>query len=188
MEDGLVLLGDGGQLLDGLNGSHLGACVDDGYEHGLLGHGLFEHLGVHQSVLVHREVGHREAVLFFQVAGSVEDGVVFHLRNDDVRALVLFRKCRTPQGEVVGLGPAGSKNNRVRLSRSDEFGHALARLFQRASGVQPELVVAQRIAELFPEVGEHRLQHILPEGIGGYVVEVPAFHYSCLSFFLIKNL
>ena len=59
------------------------------------------------------------------------------------------------------------------LGRADQLGHLLARLLDRRLGLPAEGVVARRgVAEVLPQVGQHRLQHARVERRGGVVVHV----------------
>src|SRR5882724_6936568 len=70
----------------------------------------------------------------------------------------------SPNGEVVGLGPAGNKHDLIRPG-AHECRHLASCLIHRRAGLLAEVVDAGRIAKLFSQVRhDARSRHSLAPG------------------------
>ena len=124
VEEHAVLLADRGQLGDGLDGADLVVGGHDGHQRGVRADGCVQLLGGHKAVLVHRQVGHLEALLL-QLRAGVQDGVVLDGGCDDVAALLQVLIGRAAHRPVVGLGAAAGEVDLVHVG-VDGLGHLLA--------------------------------------------------------------
>ena len=128
VEDDLVGVGDGRELLDGLDGADLVVGEHDRRHDGVRADGCLEGRGIDQAVLVDVEVGDLEALLLEEL-GGVQDGVVLDLGGDEVLALlVLVGVHDALEGPVVCLGAAGGEEHLVGVGGVDHAGDVLTGL------------------------------------------------------------
>nr|GFC18284.1 hypothetical protein [Tanacetum cinerariifolium] len=156
-----VLVGDGGNFADGLNGARLVVAVHDGHQNGLGRHGSFKLLKADKAFLVYGQVGYLAAELF-DVLTRIEHSLVLGGGSDDVVAALA----------VVALSRTASEDNLLGVAvdelRNLSAGVVYAFLRCPAKGV----VARGGVAEYVGEVGHHGLQHARVERRGGVVVQV----------------
>ena len=109
----------------------------DVQEDGLLS---LEALQVEQSIGLHVEVGHLEA-LPFELAHRVQHGLVLGLDGDQVLALGLVEMRRTLDAEVVRFGGARGPDDLSRIG-ADQLGHLDAGTFDGLFGLPAPGVAA----------------------------------------------
>ena len=107
-----------------------------------------------------------------QALAGVEHRLVLGLQGDDVVALGPVELDHALEARLSdSVAPRGEDDLLVR--RADQRGHLRARLLDRRLGLPAEGVVARRgVAEVLPQVGQHRLQHARIERGRGVVVHV----------------
>ena len=158
-------------LADRLQHADLVVGGHDGDQDRLVIHGALQIVEIDAAVLLHRQIGHAEAVLLQPLAG-VEHGLVLGRLGDDVVALLAIHLGDALDGKVVALGGAGGEDDFFR-GRADQLGDPLARLLDRLLGHPAELMIAAGgVAEVLGEVGQHLLQHARIDARGGMVVHV----------------
>lgn len=170
VEEGLVFMGDLGEFVDGLDGSDDVVGGHDGDESGIGSERGFEGFGVDEAVLVDGELGDFDA-LVLEVAAGLQDGGVFDGADDDVGVLEVLGFEGAAQGEVVGFGTAGGKDDFFGEG-VDEFGDMSPGLFDGLARFASRGMEAGGIGELGAEEGLHGIGDAGVEGGGGGVVEV----------------
>ncbi len=87
------------------------------------------------------------------------------------------RQCDPAQGQVVGLGATGGDDD-LAGQAAQHAGDLLVRFTQGLARLPAKAVQAARIAVVFTEIGQHRLQHLRANRGGGGVVEVDGFWHG----------
>ena len=171
-----------GHLGDRLDGADLVVGEHHAHEHGVVGDGVQELIGVHHAVGVDGQVGDLEAGVL-QVAERVEDGVVFDGRGDDVLAAAHLCKGGALDGGIVGLAAAAGEDHLAGPAAQDA-GHGLPRLVERPARILRQRVEAGSVAEPLGEVGQHGLHDLRAHRRGGSMVHV----YHLVSLLLARSL
>ncbi len=171
VEEGLLLAADLADLGERLDDADLVVHRHDRHDHGLVGDGGTQRVEIDQTVLLHRQVRHLEALLL-EMAAGVEHALMLGHRGDDVVPAVLVELGDATDGEVVRLGGARGEDHFL-LVGTDQLGDLAARLLDALLGFPAVGMAARmRIAELVGEVRHHRFQHARVERRGGLVIEV----------------
>ena len=140
--------------------------------------GLPQHVEIDQAVAFDRQVGDAVAVLFELLAG-IENGFVLGGRGDDVVAFFGIHLGHAFDGEVVGLGGAAGEDDFAGRG-ADEVGDLFAGFVYGLLGHPAELVIAAGgVAEVFGEVGQHRVENAGVHARGRVIIEI----YGRLHFF-----
>jgi len=102
---------------------------------------------------------------------------VLDLAGDDLVAALALRLDDPANGVVVGLGATAGEDELLRLAPKQRR-HLRPRVSHRPQRFPAVDMVAGRVAEVLPEVGQHSVHDLGSEGGGGVVVEVEGVHCS----------
>jgi hypothetical protein len=111
-------------------------------------------LDEHATLAVDGKTSHFDSLTFKQLARPSGGGMLYR-RGDDVSPRRRTIE-RTPDGEVVGLGAPRREHDFVGLA-AEERGHLFAGVFHGAFGALTIDMSARRVAEVLPQVRQHRL-------------------------------
>ncbi len=145
--------------------------VHDRDENGFVGDRFAQHVEIDQAIAFHRQIGDAVAVLFELLAG-IENRFVLGRRGDDVVAFFGIHLGHAFDGKVVGFGGAAGEDDFLRRG-ADQIGNLFARFIHGLFGFPAEFMVAAGgVAEMFGEVGEHRVEDARIHSRGGVIVEI----------------
>jgi len=149
---------DGAQGGDVLDHADLVVHRHDRGQDGVGADRSLEDFQIHQAVVHHVQVGDLEAFAL-QLTHGVEHGLVLGLDGDQVLALALVELGGALDGQVVGLGGTRGPDHLTRVG-TDQGGDMLAGNLDGLLG-SPAIGMAAGggVAELFVQVGQHRLNH-----------------------------
>ena len=167
---GAAQLTDGGDILDNAD---LVVDVHQADQNGVIAQRRLQLLQADQTVGLRIQVGDLEA-LALQMAARVQHRLVFGLAGDDVLALLLVEVGNPLDGQVVGLGRPGGKDNLPRIG-TDQIGDVVARLIDHLFGLPAKAVGARsRVAK--DAIQGQALHHFLGNtGIhrrGGGIIQI----------------
>ena len=169
VEEHAVFLADRADLRNRLNRADLVVCIHDRDERGLLGDRGLELLGHDDAVLMHVEIGDREALLFKRRAG-VQHGVVLELARDDVCLAFRFQFVGGAlYGPVVALAAARGEIDLARVG-AEAAGYLFARFLKRLFRSVADRVKARWVAVELLVKRQHRVEHSGRDGRGSGVV------------------
>ena len=160
----------GGDLGHRLQGADFVVCVHDRHENRLIGEGRGHTAGVCPAKFIDGYVGGGEPA-GFEVSADFAYGGMFHGGGHYVPAPVFGRQRGADDGVVVGFGPAAGENDALGVG-SQKVRGLTARLFNGRAGPLPKDMTARRVAEMFAQIGDHRLGHTRVDGSGGVVIQV----------------
>src|SRR5476651_2236413 len=103
MEESLLLAADLADLGQRLDDANLVVHRHDRHHHRLVGDGSAQLLEIDQAVLLHRQIGDREAFLL-EMAAGIEHALVLGHGGDDVVLAVLVELRDAADGEIIRLG------------------------------------------------------------------------------------
>ena len=156
---------------DVLDHADLVVHVHHGNQGGVGADRALEFFQIDQPVGAHPQVSHLVAFAL-QFTTGVQNGLVLGPHRDQVFSLAVVKVGRTLDGEVVGLGGAGSPNDFPGIG-VHQCRDLATRLLHRMIGIPTEHVGARsRVAEEFAEVGNHLRGHARVHRGGGRVVKV----------------
>jgi len=170
VEQRTLVVGDPGQLSDGLQGSGLGVGEHDPDQCRVVGDGLLDVGWVDPAVVVYREGGELEAV-GLQAAAGLEHGGVLGGLGDDVIASVSVGAGGAPDSQGVRVGSARGEYDLVDVS-AEHVCDLAAGLSDRLPGGLAVVVGARWVAEVLGEVGQRGFDDPWLDRGGGVVVEV----------------
>ena len=160
-----VLLGDPGDIGDGLDGADFVVGQHDADENGVRRNGPFHRGGVHHAVLVHVQ-GSDPIIQEPQGAQGIEHGFVLDVGGDDVAALLPKPDGHAFQGVVAGFRAAGGEDHFLGLG-VDQRRHLAPGVFQGLGGRLAHLILGGGIAQDGLDMLGHRLFHLGVQGRGG---------------------
>ena len=174
VKEDAFFLGDGGQLLDGVEVAGLVVGPHDGDDGRVLPDGVPQVVRVQAAAFVNLEVGDLVAVLFRQVLAETEDRRMLHVGGDDVAFFGLGVQGGA-DGRVVRLGPAGGENDFGRVA-IEQSGHLFPGALEVHAHLPAEAVHGGGVAVELGEVGLDGLENGRVHLGGGVVVHVDGIH------------
>ena len=112
------LMGNGRDLLNGLNGTYLIIRMHYRYKHCLIGNCRHNILGVYRPKPVNREICNRPSLVLKEFAW-LKDGLMLNSRGNDMIPLLPVGIGYALDGQVIGLCPTACKDYLLFL-RADE--------------------------------------------------------------------
>ena len=131
-----ALVAQRADLANGLQHANLVVRRHDRDENRLVVHRALQVVEIDAAVLLHRQIGHAEAMLL-QPLAAVEHRLVLGRLGDDVVALLAIHLGDALDGEVVALGGAGGEDDFLRTSRRSAWRSASRACSTACSATQP---------------------------------------------------
>ena len=131
-------------------------------------------LKAHDAVVIDGQLGGFPSALF-QVVDAAAHRRMLDCRSDDVPAAALGGFAEAANGQVVCFGAAGRENDFVGAG-ADKRTDLPPRAINPGARFLAERVHARRVAELFSQVGQHRLNDARIGRCGGAVIEIDFAH------------
>jgi hypothetical protein len=157
MEQHAPFFRDPPDLRRGVDGADFIVRQHNGDEDRPLRNRLPDGIGVHAAVLSHREVSDLDSLLL-QPAGRIEHRAVLRDGRDEVIPFLPVHLHDPFEGQIVRLRRPAGEDDLLGIGM-DETGNLGASRLHGLLGLPSEgVVAARRVAELFDEVGKHRLQ------------------------------
>ena len=133
---------------------------------------------LHNAVTIDSH-GVESMAAFQKPFGGFQYGSMFDRRNNETAG-----RLEAEEGQVVRLGSAAGEDEPVRLVAvqvgPQDFGHALAGLFQHAARPLSRLMLAGRVRMAVRVAAGHGLDDLGPSGRSGIVVEINGVHQAIM--------
>ena len=169
-----MLVGDGSDLLDGLDGADLIVGHHDADEGGVGADGRFHVLGADVALGSGLDIGHFKAQTL-QRSHAVHDGMVLKGAGDEVLLVLAgLGEGRALHGPVVGLGAAAGEED-LGGGSVDGLCHLCAAGVHELFGFVADAVMAAGVAAGTAQCFDHDGQHFRRAGRGGGVVQIDHF-------------
>ena len=171
VEQDSVFPSQASDLRHGMNRADFIVGEHDGDQDGLCADCPAHLVRVHQPVTVHRQVSDPAAGAF-QPLASVEHRIVFGGNRDDVIAALMVQLRHSPDGQIVGLGGAGSENDLFGAG-ADQLSRLFPGQLDRRFRLPSEGVLAAGcVAEFLKEIRRHGLKDPRVHGGRGVMVHI----------------
>ena len=172
-----MLVGDLGDLLDGLDSADLVVGHHDADQCGIGTDGGFHVLGADVALGGGADIGHLKAYAL-QCSHAVHDGVVLESAGDEVLLVLAgLGEGSALHGPVVGLGAAAGKEE-LRRTCIDGLCHLRTAGVHEFLGLVAHTVMAAGVAAGTAERLHHYLQHLRCTGCGGSIIYIN--HFFCV--------
>ena len=104
---------------------------------------------------------------------------MFHLRGDDVAALVSQKTRHAEQGKVGAFAAAAGENDLARLAFQGGR-NTIAGIVQQRARALADMMHAGRIAPILIKRRHHHFLHLGIKRCGGVVIQIYRAHAKCL--------
>ena len=160
---------DFGEALDRLDRAGFVIGVHHRNQNGVRAEHGSEVLGIDDSGRIDGEDRNLKALVFRQMLGGVEHGMMLDRGNDEMFSFSRLGAGEAHHGEVAGFGATAGEND-LMWPRTEDRGKTVAGVIHRRTGTTTSRVDRRGIAEFPFEERQHRLARFWRERGSGVVV------------------